>query len=133
MATDRSNAAVQGSAGTESDLRPSVNPASANTGVVDYANDPTAPVNVTLALMPSSQSDVLRRRDHTELLGSIDNLFGRQHQPNGSAAAAAAAAAATSAVDRREDANRHSVGLPDSLRGVGAQFDGSGSGPGAKG
>ncbi|KAI1443165.1 hypothetical protein F5Y02DRAFT_429076 [Annulohypoxylon stygium] len=92
MASGHSKEARQGSVGTGSNSQ-SVEPAEYTSyRVARFVSDADAPVNATLAMRALSQSGAPPQRDHTQLLGSIGNLFGGQHQGSGTAATASAAA-----------------------------------------
>ncbi|KAI1456019.1 hypothetical protein F4805DRAFT_248773 [Annulohypoxylon moriforme] len=118
MAPVRSDEANQGSVGVGSS-RSSVEPAG-------YASDRVArsmgyanmPVNALLPLGAPT------RRNHTELLGSIDNLLGGQYH-GGALAAAAPETAGSASVYSPANGRRPSV--ENALTGVGSRFDGPNS------
>ncbi|KAI0886820.1 uncharacterized protein GGS22DRAFT_118155 [Annulohypoxylon maeteangense] len=121
MAPARSDQATQGSVGVASS-RPQAEPnESTETRVVSSVCGVDMPVNVTLALLPSQSSEPAPR-DHTELLSSIDNLFGQRHD-HGSVATAPAATRSSSTSSRPTNGRRPS--LENALRGVGTRFDGA--------
>ncbi|KAI0838367.1 hypothetical protein F5Y06DRAFT_296442 [Hypoxylon sp. FL0890] len=117
MATTCSNEAVQGSVGAGSEPQPAAAPAHAGVHAPNYTQDSAAPVNVILASPLTSQS--VTYRDHGELLGSIDNLFGGQHQTTGPAAAAPPTTG-TGVVQSGSENGPSSIDI--ALRGVGAHF-----------
>ncbi|KAI1139158.1 hypothetical protein F5Y05DRAFT_412258 [Hypoxylon sp. FL0543] len=119
MATIRSDEAVHGSVGARHEPRPAVTPNRAGVQATAYTQDPTVPVNVVLAL-PSTLQPAARRRDHRELLDSIDNLFGGQRHPAGSSAAAATAT--TTTTTGMGVVRSGSASMDVALRGVGARF-----------
>ncbi|XDG05398.1 hypothetical protein ABKA04_005013 [Annulohypoxylon sp. FPYF3050] len=92
MASGQSKEAQQGSVRRGSNSQ-SVEPAGyASYRVARFFGDADASISATLAERAFSQSGAPSQRNHTQLLSSIDNLFGGQHQGGGSAATASAAA-----------------------------------------
>ncbi|KAI1399001.1 hypothetical protein F4819DRAFT_488995 [Hypoxylon fuscum] len=113
MTTPRSNEAVQGSSKAGPELSLPEVPGHTNARVLRYIQNTSEPVNVTLALAPPSQLSIPRQRSHTELLGSIDRLFGGQHQAGDTAT-------------QSEDANRgSSVEIVNPTRDAEARSSGS--------
>ncbi|KAI1210233.1 uncharacterized protein F4807DRAFT_73545 [Annulohypoxylon truncatum] len=112
MAPARSDEAAQGSVGTGSN-QALVEPAKyASNRVTRWTHDTAAPVRVTMALLPFSQPGVPSRRDHTELLHSIDNLFGD-----------AVASTTTGSGSGHNDSSDERSSIEEMLRGIGGRFD----------
>ncbi|KAI2471554.1 hypothetical protein F4781DRAFT_102133 [Annulohypoxylon bovei var. microspora] len=122
MVPTRSNEAIQGSVEAESSPQLAEPAGYANTRVACSNRDAARPVNVTLASLAFSHSGASPRRDHTELLSSIDNLFGEQHHTNESATEAPKA---TRAVVAHKALASGRLSPETALRGVGSRFDGT--------
>ncbi|KAI0892398.1 hypothetical protein F4806DRAFT_500083 [Annulohypoxylon nitens] len=77
---EQSTETHQGSVGSGSNSQ-LVEPAEyASYRVARFVGDADAPVNATLAMRALSQSGAPSRSGYAQLLSSIDNLFGGQHQ-----------------------------------------------------
>ncbi|KAI1087160.1 hypothetical protein F5B19DRAFT_88594 [Rostrohypoxylon terebratum] len=100
MTSAHSNEAHQGSVGSVGSAPRPVEPVEyARHRVARFVGDADAPVNATLAMRTLSQPGAPPQRDHAQLLSSVDDLFGGQHQGGGGAATAPATTGSVPTVD----------------------------------
>ncbi|KAI1080405.1 hypothetical protein F5B20DRAFT_111941 [Whalleya microplaca] len=122
MASARSDEAEQGSSGAVTN-NPAPSPGLAQARVQGFLQDVSTSVNAMISVQESPQPGVGRRRDHSELLRSLDTVLASQNQ-GGAASPAQPASIGTTFVADGVNQQR-SVNIAHTIRGVGARFGGT--------